>query len=553
MFIKLMEDEKATINSKHEAKRFVEQMATFEKKIDLLVQLDDERKMGKTRLADVCSWIESSSDVSTLLVPILQMVINDETSRPLYSAVRNRILMTIFQIPCLFDTLAMYNIASEDESSPRTATAICKFLLALAKSFVEARESIPLREMAKELRKRADIKDVRILCGYLLIEDLEDEKESVNNYLGKTIKDTIFEMFGVKESLQITEAACWVTDKVPPGERHSNDHKNFRDVEIVPTVDELRCEKRPWLPLANQENAIIKDPEIRLMDSNFRLLREDAVANMKATINEQERPWRNARIIGMNFEKGSRSSLLFVIQVDERAKKGKKINWDQSRFFPQNGIIALCRDGIPIKLGTIAMREHKVKGKWLHALGGPQIGVVFNTEIEFNEALTELQHNAPINQEMIGIENLQTDADKTHNHALLRRRQELRDSLSSYDLIEASQSFFSYKPILNAIQRMDCVPFSEQLVHLAPSSERPQYLPRIVRMPKELPFNGIRCDLENWSNDKVINETSLDESQSKALYHALISPVSLIQGKFSTAPHIIISSETFHFLTSLTF
>jgi len=35
-----------------------------------------------------------------------------------------------------------------------------------------------------------------------------------------------------------------------PGERHSNDHFNFRDISIVPTMDELLTGDMPFLPCA---------------------------------------------------------------------------------------------------------------------------------------------------------------------------------------------------------------------------------------------------------------------------------------------------------------
>ena len=37
----------------------------------------------------------------------------------------------------------------------------------------------------------------------------------------------------------------------PPGGRHDNDFENFRDIQLVPTDDEIKCEAQSWLPLAS--------------------------------------------------------------------------------------------------------------------------------------------------------------------------------------------------------------------------------------------------------------------------------------------------------------
>ena len=58
-----------------------------------------------------------------------------------------------------------------------------------------------------------------------------------------------------------------------------------------------------------------------------------------------------------------------------------------------SGVVALCRDGVPIRMGTIVIREHDKKGEWLDDPGGPQLGVKFETVDGFNESLKELNNN----------------------------------------------------------------------------------------------------------------------------------------------------------------
>lgn len=58
-----------------------------------------------------------------------------------------------------------------------------------------------------------------------------------------------------------------------PGGRHSNDHIDFRSITIVPSMDEVLCEKIPFLPTP-------ADVDVPHLDRQFRLLRHDMVAGI---------------------------------------------------------------------------------------------------------------------------------------------------------------------------------------------------------------------------------------------------------------------------------
>ncbi|CAM9360644.1 unnamed protein product [Ectocarpus sp. 12 AP-2014] len=58
-----------------------------------------------------------------------------------------------------------------------------------------------------------------------------------------------------------------------PGGRHSNDHGDFRSITIVPSVDEVLCDKIPFLPTEMER-------DIPHLDRQFRLLRHDLVSSV---------------------------------------------------------------------------------------------------------------------------------------------------------------------------------------------------------------------------------------------------------------------------------
>ena len=83
----------------------------------------------------------------------------------------------------------------------------------------------------------------------------------------------------------------------------------------------------------------------------------------------------------------------FFVQVHPRSTGSKGVNWKQARALPMSGVIALCRNGVPVRMGTIVIWEHDKKGEWLDDPGGPQLGVNFETVDGFNESLQELNNN----------------------------------------------------------------------------------------------------------------------------------------------------------------
>jgi len=67
-----------------------------------------------------------------------------------------------------------------------------------------------------------------------------------------------------------------------PGGRHSNDHVDFRQISIVPTVDELSPSQDPFLPRVDRvEPFLADDKQTQLLDRQFRLLREDMIRSVR--------------------------------------------------------------------------------------------------------------------------------------------------------------------------------------------------------------------------------------------------------------------------------
>jgi AAA domain len=503
----LIHKKEANVSNFHMANRFVEAMNTYSDKMHLLQMLDNSREFGSARLREVLSYLDTIQSVESLLIPILRNILTNETARPLMRRLRNRILMTLFTIPDLLEVLVELDAPSNLTLS--SANLLCNFLMEISLAFVEARSSDLVRILAVELRKLGGIVKADCLCAILYV----DENHNTSIMVASDAREG---------------PVPWGSDFRPPGGRHDNDFLNFRDVRVFPTLNEIRSEIPNYLPMACGSNAIIQDLGQRLLDTNFRLLREDALFSMRECLAERRRPWKGAHIVDVHCKGNFRNenaicSLSFVIQCS--ANIPRKIDWERSNALSFGSIVALCHGQEVVRLGKISIRDTSRRDQWLNAPNGPQIGVTFLSEQEFNQSIKEMESNMVLRE----VGKLGFHQDKIE--------QTLKNDLVMYDLVEISQSFSTYEPILSAIQSMQEVPLMEELVHY--SHTKPNYLPSKLNLPNDEFLKGATLDLQAWDTEQILKSTSLDVSQIDALHHTFTSRVSLIQGPPGTGKTFI--------------
>eukprot|EP00536_Pseudo-nitzschia_multiseries_P007577 jgi/Psemu1/195979/e_gw1.180.79.1 len=515
LFNKLLNDDTATMRGRHQALRFLEGMEDFDSKSKLLNLMTDERKTGARRIEEILSFVEDILDVEDLLVPLLLHGINQQTSKPLFRAMREKYLHLIYLVPGLIDFLATDEII--EDLDPASAGLICRFLMILSKAIGEARNDESVAKIANGFIQR-DTKDAKVLGTILLLK----EKDARESHRVKSRR--------AKDSVDVeSEVACWVTDRIPPGNRHTNDHLNFRDVSLIPPADELRCQVPQYLPLANEENSILEDPVSRLLDRNFRLLREDAMSSMRTLISEKRRAWLNARIIGIDSDQGNENSFLVHLDPPHRAVD----DWYKVKALNYQSIVAfLDEKGGVQRIGIITISQADKKNEWLNNPIGPVIGISLENEAAFDEAAKEMVLNKKLHLDYI-------NAVKEKNSQLANK---ILSKMKTYEMVEISRSFFAYHPILKALQSSDGIPFQDELLHAkTPAYPMPSYLPRELRFPKLADRNEFVCEnfVEELTADKLVAESTLDTSQAHAVRHVLTSRVALIQGPPGTGKTFI--------------
>ena len=515
------------LRNNHQAMRFLQGMDSFDSKPELLSMMVDERNQGRLCLERIVGLVATPKDVTLLVIPLLQHALNDFMSKPLYREVRDQYLSLLYHIPHVLTFANGPNVMASLE--PDSARVMASFLLCMVPAIAEARHSATVRELAQKLRDREDVgNQAQLLCAMLRLP--RKQQQEVEPATGRPTKRRRLEANHDSSKPSI----CWYTDTIPPGGRHDNDLANFREIKIVPTAEELTCQVPPYLPLASGENAVIQDaPVDRFLDANFRLLREDSIGCMRRGIIERKSTWRNARII--DADPCGEHSFSFLLQVDPPSSP--VADWDTARFLLKGSIVEFLDkdDHRLVRTGTVSIRRKE----WLCTADGPLLGIEFEDPTAVVESFLELAKNSKF-------------YDKDTKGLLKKNNQLAAESvanMTTYEMVEISKSFFANKSVLKALQQMEDIPFSEELLTARRSRGRKRvlddtdakddketakaqidYMRPELAFPEDHNFHGHKFDLDKLSAADISTHTSLDESQAEAVVHALTHRVALIQG-----------------------
>jgi hypothetical protein len=292
-----------------------------------------------------------------------------------------------------------------------------------------------------------------------------------------------------------------------PGGRHSNDYVDFRQISIVPTVDELSPSQIPFLPRVDRvETFLAEDKQTQLLDRQFRLLREDMIRSVRDALGKgvpfylpvalvgledhgyrrrvrDQRRDRDQRQDGddtlkmeMGYQRGP-SGLRFEIEdgAKDRLPRGLAlIELLSRRRLLQVGSLALLRDGDQnIAIGRVvkALREATEE----NPTSDQQIGISFD-----DENLVQLLENKKCRNSRREVCTFFLKGRCKYGDQC----QFLHES-KTFQLVPIPGSFFAYEPVLKCLQKIRELPFCEELLlqkkvpapptyHATPELRRPQ-------------------------------------------------------------------------------
>ena len=293
-----------------------------------------------------------------------------------------------------------------------------------------------------------------------------------------------------------------------PGGRHDNDFLDFRKIAIMPTVGEMLSNKKPFL----RTSYMFEDPNTEedrvsvYLDNQFRLLREDM-------LNEIREEWQVAQGKTKRKYKPHIYDGLKLFDIYCGSDK-KRTNWG-IRF-------QLTQDIPSLKNSKMkqAEREDFLKKKRRILSHQSPVCLIIDGEMI---AVPLVDRDEEMLAKIPPVVCLQFDGENTVIQALSKLKAAQNIKLLSVDV-----AVFSYEPILKAIQRINQVPLSQELLHWKPQSAMmpaPQNIPHaIVAMLRLNPCQELRSLL---STPKSIK---LDKSQGESFLNGLTQRISLIQG-----------------------
>ncbi|CCA71455.1 related to ECM32-DNA dependent ATPase/DNA helicase B [Serendipita indica DSM 11827] len=353
----------------------------------------------------------------------------------------------------------------------------------------------------------------------------------------------------------------------PDGPRHDNDHAQIEDILIAPTHKELMSTASSYIPstVHNAPHHLAEHSMDRLLDIQFRLLREELIYPIKAAvgcifrdlalpattpstlrniINDKGGRYKeitqsdtiffsvytNVELTGVSVERRSISvGLTFDIPPGKgrtKSDKEREAYWRTltKRRLKTGALVALVWNKTEVHLGLITSNTDDLVESTKKSGTRPRITVAF-----FDNAIERCAYN--------GLRAMSS-----------RKRPSTNNAISPHFFIEVSVLFDAYKPFLEALKvEPTSVPFSRYLVQhpeggmTGMSVDPPAYTTR----------NGFQWNLSSMFdpprnlalrvNDQgsyaVVAQclkqgtgTRLDPSQADALLSCLTNEVALIQG-----------------------
>ncbi|KAJ3266261.1 hypothetical protein HDU77_001750 [Chytriomyces hyalinus] len=393
--------------------------------------------------------------------------------------------------------------------------------------------------------------------------------------LGEIVSD--FDAMKISKKLKASAAGhswSFMEQLIPAGSlpvAHSNDHFHISRIAIIPTMDEIKSSRQPALPgnfqSVQQAHWLAPGPD-RLLDTHFRLLREDLVRPVRSNImgfigyilsdqaaKQKGIRVRNNRVAGVlnpNFENGR------PMQLD--VSYYENANIDGFEVVNQQGLCANVTFTRPQFMKGQTKKEQK--DYWLRSgrLGyGMLVALIFKTSnvpstdsflIIFGIIATKNADKLATGPGEPCMVTIKIPLKFLTPDVLLT----LQSSETNGYLIETNNIMFEgYRPILAALQKLNpaMLPFKELI---APASDPPRsphsqemivppsmyatvpnFFMNLSHLCKKPGSAVIRLHPESEISIKnairALNaHSTLDEGQSRALVSVLSRQVGCIQG-----------------------
>lgn len=372
---------------------------------------------------------------------------------------------------------------------------------------------------ARELTDRAELSLSWLLVQLMTLpgdlsspfETLIDDSESLLDILlSSSQQDVRSNAEKIKLILDSRRLGVPVDAEFSPGGRHDNDKVDYREISILPTADEITSTKPPFL----RRSDALKDPksiETRMadyLDNHFRLLREDMIYELReetqSLLKKKTPNPRSTIIAGLQLrsvhherpadnDKAKREHWAITLHALSGLSpltsmpQGKRKSWllDSKRFLKHRSMACIIIGNSLVALSTINRNEELI------AQSPPVIMIHLEGQATVVKALLKLK----------AAENIK--------------------------LVQINTALFAYEPVLKALQQMNTVPLSRELLYwTSTTTTSKSYI-----IPQDI-IDRIRANRSKGLKEilQTASAIRLDDSQSSSLLLGLTETVSLIQG-----------------------
>ncbi|KAI1412142.1 P-loop containing nucleoside triphosphate hydrolase protein [Hypoxylon sp. FL1857] len=302
-----------------------------------------------------------------------------------------------------------------------------------------------------------------------------------------------------------------VVSDFSPGGRHDNDFVNYHDISILPTRSELHSTERPfYLQASAVFEATDADRTLNHLDNQFRLLREDMLAEMREDLKcmksgSKKPSWKNMVIRNLTLEALDKQAmsndrpctLILKCENDILQMEGASIEVRKKElqktptFLKHQSFGCIMKDGTLLAFATLDRNEDQLSLQpprlCLQVIGADMLGEVFTA---------------------------------------------LRGG--TVDFLLASTPIFAYEPILERLKRKTDIELGEDiLVH---SKEPRESTIQPVSMIEALERSS-RSDLQQLL--QTTKQINLDPSQVTAIINGLKYETCQIQGPPGTGKSLV--------------
>jgi len=158
----------------------------------------------------------------------------------------------------------------------------------------------------------------------------------------------------------------------PPGDlslkgpRHDNDFASIDHIKILPTTGEIKSDRGEFLPLKNKETSHHETGIHRILDSQFRLLREDTAGLLRDAVCALEKCWQEL-VHGNDRTK----KLKFLRKIDAKISIFEQVAIEGLRFDRRKGLVIDASFTQPAAVSQMGPVERE---QWWNASKDLQIG-----------------------------------------------------------------------------------------------------------------------------------------------------------------------------------